>query len=551
MRSGNSDWDNKAFVLAVVQQKGMYLRSASKRLQADRDVVLAAVKQDGLALQHASPELQADREVVTEAVQQDGLALKYASPKLRADREVVMAAVQQSGRALEHASPELQADREVVMAAVQQSGRALAFASKELRADQGVVLAAVQNNGWALQHASLKLRADRDVVLAAVQQKGLALQHASPELQADREIVMAAVHQHGQALQYASEELKKDRELVLAAVQNNGLALGCASEKLREDREVVLKAVQKKGWALQYASEELRADREVVMAAVQTGGMALQFASPKLRADREVTSAAVQQNPFAILDQKWVIRFETKQDLSIHRDAFKRQAKILSTLRKGSAEYLTLATCHLEHFLELSKHDIDCISDMFIESKTDHRVIEALLLSDIPERELNDCLLNCFKIGSDTGVIEKLSLEHLKYVKDRLYHLQPEKKAKWDNFIYSLKEKGLVQDDDDVPNLVFTPKKNHSQSASSSSGAVPELPRGVASQQLGELVTRGPSPLSIEEQVRSVTNLTNASGRQPLLTGNSNNSGAPGTESQPNANCVEGLLECADRCTVS
>ena len=68
MRPGNSDWNNKAFVLAVVEESG-------------------------LALQHASPELQADREVVTEAVQQDGLALKYASQELRADREVVMAAV--------------------------------------------------------------------------------------------------------------------------------------------------------------------------------------------------------------------------------------------------------------------------------------------------------------------------------------------------------------------------------------------------------------------------------------------------------------------------
>ena len=45
--------------------------SATKELQADKQIVLAAVRENGYALRFATKELQADKEVVLAAVQQN------------------------------------------------------------------------------------------------------------------------------------------------------------------------------------------------------------------------------------------------------------------------------------------------------------------------------------------------------------------------------------------------------------------------------------------------------------------------------------------------
>src|SRR5580693_3993217 len=46
----NRAWNNKEYVLAMVNQNGEALMDASLRLRNDKDVVLAAVQKNGLAL---------------------------------------------------------------------------------------------------------------------------------------------------------------------------------------------------------------------------------------------------------------------------------------------------------------------------------------------------------------------------------------------------------------------------------------------------------------------------------------------------------------------
>ncbi len=113
-----------------------------------------------------------DKEYMLTIVQQNGLNLEYASEWISGDKDVVLVAVQQNGQALRHAFAPLRHDKGIVLAAVQQDGQALLFASAELRNDKDVVLAAVQQNGWAFKFASAELRNDKDVELAAVQQNG-------------------------------------------------------------------------------------------------------------------------------------------------------------------------------------------------------------------------------------------------------------------------------------------------------------------------------------------------------------------------------------------
>ena len=517
---------NKEVVLVAVEADGRALQYASPALKADQEVVLAAVQKDGRALEYASPDLKEDKDVVLAAVKQEGAALYYASKELKKDQEVVLAAVEQNGWALQYADPNLRQDRAFILKAVRQSGCALQFASDELRNDQEVVLAAVQQDGHALRYANpkllqedpnivseaknqiqhaqlelvLKLQKDRDSILKEVGQNGMALEHA-PAFQTDKEVVLAAVRQNGMALEYASPKFKIDEKVVLAAVQQNGMALKYATQQdslalyyatysttfcwrsLNADENIVLAATRQNGEALQYAHSELKKDRYFISRVVGQNGEALQFASDELKKDRDFVLNLVHQNPFAIIYQKdQAIGFTKEEDKAIHLKAFKRQAEILFQTPQESPKYEKLHEQHVKHFEQLSRNNIDCLSRMLTGLKKDPRVIKALLLrNDILKKELNDCLLDCFKKatqyiqGTTQPVIqssfEETLLKDLPSVKTILDDSTDTQKEKWNGFISFLQTQGLVQDDE-LKNLVLPilPTKNKpSQSASSGS----------------------------------------------------------------------------------
>ena len=68
MRPNNTNWSDKASVLAAIGENGMVLQFASDELRNNKEVVLAAVEQDGRALQFASEDLKGDEDIVLAAV---------------------------------------------------------------------------------------------------------------------------------------------------------------------------------------------------------------------------------------------------------------------------------------------------------------------------------------------------------------------------------------------------------------------------------------------------------------------------------------------------
>ena len=525
---------DREVVLAAVKQYGEALKFASNELKKDREVVLAAVKQDGLALLFASDELRADKDVVLAAVKKHGLALKHASDGLQKDREIVLAAVKQDGEALKHASDELRNDKEIVLAAVKQYGLALKFASDELQKDRNFILKAVGKNDVALYFIHSNLRQDRNFILEAIQQNAMALGVASPDLKKDEDVVLAAVRQNVSALQYAYSKLQLDKYFILKVVEQNGLALEYVSPDLKKDEDVVLAAVRQNISALQYAYSKLQQDRGFISKVVKQNGEALQLASDELKKDLEVVLAAVDQNPFAIIYQKdQAIGFTTEEDLQIHLKAFQRQAEILETIPPQELkQYKKLHEQHVKHFEQLSSNNIDCLSRMFPVSKKDPGAIRALLLrNDILKKELNDCLLDCFKIATQyiqgtTQPVTQSSLKEtlltdLPFVKMILHDFTDTQKEKWNGFISFLQTKGLVQDDE-LKNLVLPTRNKPSQSASSGS-------TGVFNSWLGLLTptSKTTQPLS-DAREPLLGRRTGAAEPQPIVTGSS--SGTRGGE---------------------
>lgn len=184
-------WNDRYFVIFLMQRHGVVLAIAPKKYLGDREVVLAAVNDYGLALRLVDPVLKINREIVLTAVKNHGLALQYSG--LKDDKEIVLAAVKQNGLALEHSN---------------------------LKHDREIVLAAVKQNGLALQYGDSVYQYDREIVLTAIKQKGEALQYTIPFWRNDREIVRTAIQQNYHAFPYASDALKSDREMLLETIRN-------------------------------------------------------------------------------------------------------------------------------------------------------------------------------------------------------------------------------------------------------------------------------------------------------------------------------------------
>ncbi|CAK9030030.1 unnamed protein product [Durusdinium trenchii] len=164
--------------MQAVSEDGITLGLLPQEVQANKSVALRAIESNVKAFQNVSEELKRDEDVqeamlaseryaLLHSVKVDGYALRTASKRMQADREIVLAAVKQNGKVLVFAPEELRKDREVVLAAVRQNGKALVFAHETLKNDKEVVMEAVAEGGHiALWHASEELQKDKEILLA-------------------------------------------------------------------------------------------------------------------------------------------------------------------------------------------------------------------------------------------------------------------------------------------------------------------------------------------------------------------------------------------------
>lgn len=305
-RDGNSlQYASPAFqndpevVLRAIDQNPSSFQYASLLLRNCEAIAWRVVQRgDGVtALRYASRRLQDDKALVLAAVQQNWWAWRSASPRCKVDKQVVMAVLRENGYALRHVTQQLQADVDVVWTAVEQNAHALQYADETTKDHRGVVMAAVANDGCVLQYASTRLRRDRSVVYTAVRQNWSAMSFAADltMIGSDQRILMAALEQSGHALHYASDSLKRDEQFVTAAVKRNGSALQyVADETLQGNWRIVMAAVQQDGNALQYTtSPVLRSRLDVVKAAVQSRPEAIRFASPCLWSNLELMTRVI------------------------------------------------------------------------------------------------------------------------------------------------------------------------------------------------------------------------------------------------------------------
>jgi hypothetical protein len=136
-------WNDKAYMLDLVQRDEWAFQRASAKIKNDREVVIAAVTFKGTCFLYASERLQNDREVVLATVRSFGAMLADVSEIFRQDREIVMAAVTQRGTALQYAAEHLKDDYDIALAAVTQNGAALEYVSQELRDNYQISAAAL------------------------------------------------------------------------------------------------------------------------------------------------------------------------------------------------------------------------------------------------------------------------------------------------------------------------------------------------------------------------------------------------------------------------
>ncbi|CAB9502358.1 expressed unknown protein [Seminavis robusta] len=299
--------DDPRVVLAAVQNCGIAMRWASDRLKNDPTIVMEAVQSSSIALESASKALKDNPQVVLAAVtsvrcefKSKGLVLKHASERLQADPELVSAALDYGmtlGGLLD--------DKEIVATAIACNPIQLRLVPDRLRDDYEIVKTAVLRGGSAIRYASSRLKNDRRSTEMALSNFPFALEFVAPQFQADESLVRQCIQKSGGTLQYASADLRARRDLVRLAVENDGNAIAFATERLRADREIARLAFAKPdetgfgNSALGCLSKKLQDDYETVLAAVSVDGENLQYASHRLKNDPFIVAAGLKSGRFA------------------------------------------------------------------------------------------------------------------------------------------------------------------------------------------------------------------------------------------------------------
>ncbi len=362
---GTRKFNDTEAMMGKVNEDGLFLRHASKRLQNDFDVVLAAVKQNGLALRFASRLLQHNSEIVMAALRQNHLALKEAAPSLKERCDFMMGVVEIKGELLRFADPSLKNNLPLCERAVEQNGEALAYVGNELKNNEALVRKAIQHDPHNLQYAGEDIRKNmqfmqemveidgtllkyylgeeetsnyQNLVLKAVNKNGFAMQYVADSLKGNERMAKAAFRQNPEALEHIAIELVTSQDFMLECIEQNGLAMQWIAEQIdtniaeentrmrvvrsfqqliisqenlnpriqtiqeQFDREAFMVSAAKVNcMSLQHMPEKYLNNPNVVNAAISHNGQAIQFAAVPLKNDSDIALAAFKQSPL-ILD---------------------------------------------------------------------------------------------------------------------------------------------------------------------------------------------------------------------------------------------------------
>lgn len=86
-------FQDKDFVLLLIQYCPKIFQCISLKLKADKDIMMKAVTTDGSLLKYAHDSLKINRDIVKAAVKKNGDALQYADINFRSDSEIVLLAL--------------------------------------------------------------------------------------------------------------------------------------------------------------------------------------------------------------------------------------------------------------------------------------------------------------------------------------------------------------------------------------------------------------------------------------------------------------------------
>jgi hypothetical protein len=290
--SPNKIYNNKQFIMYLVDYNPHNLRYASNELQDDEEIVMLALKKSRYIdiLKYVSKNLQNNKNIILFAVQINGINLKYASKELQNDKEIVITAIQNNLSALQYASKELQNDKKIIMIVISINVYLLQFVSEEFKNDKEIVTFAVKKSGCVLQYASHNLRNDKDFLLSFLKENPSLISYISDDLRNNKTFLLPL--------------LKINKNInAIEIIQN-------LSNNLINDKEIVKYLIKKDGNALQYVSEDLQNNREIVMTAVKKNGCSIKYASDSLRHDRKIIMTAIKNNPFALLNIPLSLRQE-------------------------------------------------------------------------------------------------------------------------------------------------------------------------------------------------------------------------------------------------
>ncbi|MDF2866906.1 MAG: hypothetical protein K0S11_376 [Gammaproteobacteria bacterium] len=247
-------WNNRFFVIAAVQQNGLFLQKAQKVFQDDEEIVSVAIKQQPEAIQYALPRVikklnidldsliqfpkRRGRKIFDDAY--DEKAWHVINGRLHnVDRDTVLSRIKRSSDGANSyiinnyfGNNKNIDDKELILAAVEIFPFALDSASERLRKDKEVALAAIKVDSTMIRLVHADLKYDLSFALEAIVQNPIVLMNSYKNLTKDRNTLLMILERNGLGLEYAPRKFKQDLEICLTAVMNNPLAISCVDKSV-------------------------------------------------------------------------------------------------------------------------------------------------------------------------------------------------------------------------------------------------------------------------------------------------------------------------------
>ena len=282
--------------LAKLKETPWIFDRLNKNLQKEKEFASIVIKDSPYMLREIDETLQQDRDFIVALLKEDSFLLEYVDEKFKNDKDLVLPMVYKGATLIDYMGKKLKKNRKLMHEVFMKTGKGFEYLSVEDRGDKALIEKALKCDDYLFEYVDEKLKDDKLYVLGLLKEHDI-YENISDRLKKDREVVLASLKEGGYSrIDNVDRALLKDETFIEEAIKLSGYGFKYATKEQQQDRTLIKKAITFNTDVLSYVDESLLEDRAFIKSLMAIKSDVLFSLDNNLSRDKELVEFALSES---------------------------------------------------------------------------------------------------------------------------------------------------------------------------------------------------------------------------------------------------------------